>query len=193
VSGRRRPFLREPAFARLRLAARRLRRLALVGLLLLALLAGCAPGTPSIFSPRSEPLRLHEIAGEGDAARRASQRLVLQGLASDAKGDARLGRRSYERALQVDANNPFAYLALARQAVESGDSASALEYLEQAELLLGAEDLRSPRVEPHLAGLRGAALLARGDRRGGEELLARASELAPTVWDDGQLSAEELR
>ena len=101
--------------------------------------------------------------------------------------------RSYERALQVDANNPFAYLALARQAVEGGDGASALEYLDQAELLLGAEDLRSPRVEPHLAGLRGAALRAQGDARGASELLAHASELAPSVWDDGQLSAEELR
>ncbi len=165
----------------------------LAPLALIALLTGCAAGAPSIFSPRTEPLRLHEIASEGDAARRASQRLVLQGLASDAQGDARLGRRSYERALQVDANNPFAYLALARQAVEGGDGTSALEYLEQAELLLGAEDLRSPRVEPHLAGLRGAALVARGDTRGGDELLAQASELAPSVWEDGRLSAEELR
>ena len=72
-------------------------------------------------------------------------------------------------------------------------AASALEYLEQAELLLGAEDLRSPRVEPHLAGLRGAALRARGEQRAASELLARASELAPSVWDDGQLSAAELR
>jgi cytochrome c-type biogenesis protein CcmH/NrfG len=118
---------------------------------------------------------------------------VLQGLASDAKGDARVGRRNYERALQVDANNPFAYLALARQAVEGGDGASALEYLEQAELLLDAEDLRSPRVEPHLAGLRGAALRSRGDTRGASELLAHASEMAPSVWDDGELSADELR
>ena len=158
-----------------------------------ALLSGCAAGAPSIFSPQPEPLRLHEIADQGDAARRASQRLVLQGLASDAKGDARVGRTNYERALQVDANNPFAYLALARQAVEGGDGALALEYLEQAELLLDAEDLRSPRVEPHLAGLRGAALRERGDTRGASELLAHASELAPSVWDDGELSADELR
>lgn len=158
----------------------------------IALLTGCAGGA-SIFSPRQEPLRLHEIADAGDAARRASQRLVLQGLAADAQGQTRPARRSYERALQVDVNNPFAYLALARQAVEGGDGTSALEYLEQAELLLGAEDLRSPRVEPHLAGLRGAALRARGDARGARELLGRASQLAPSVWDDGQLSAEELR
>jgi tetratricopeptide (TPR) repeat protein len=166
--------------------------LLLLGLLGLASLAGCT-GRASIFAPRAEPLRLHEIAGEGDAARRASQRLVLEGLASDAKGQARLARRSYERALQVDANNPFAYLALARQAVEAGDTASAFEYLEQSELLLGAEDLRSPRVEPHLAGLRGAALRARGDERAASPLLAQASDLAPIVWGDGELSADELR
>ena len=170
----------------------RLRR-GLVGLLAAALLAGCAAGTPSIFSPQAEPLRLHEIADQGDAARRASQRLVLQGLASDAKGDARVGRRNYERALTVDPNNPFAYLALARQAVESGDAASALESLEQAELLLDAEDSRSPGVEAHLAGLRGAALRERGDTRGASPLLAHAAELAPSVWDDGELSADELR
>jgi tetratricopeptide (TPR) repeat protein len=140
-----------------------------------------------------EPLRLHDIAGEGDAARRASQRLVMQGLSYDASGGARQARTHYERALQIDANNPFAYLALARQAVEADDGVSALEYLEQAELLLAAEGLRSPGVEPHLAGLRGAALRSRGDERAASELLARASDLAPSVWDDGALSAEELR
>jgi hypothetical protein len=164
-----------------------------LGCLALAFVASCAGRVP-IFAPVPvAPLRLHEIAGDGDAARRASQRLVLQGLGLDAKGQARLARTSYERALQVDVNNPFAFLALARQAVDAGDGASALEYLEQAELLLGAEDIRSPRVEPHLAGIRGGALLARGDRAGGDVLLARASALAPTVWSDGRLSAAELR
>jgi tetratricopeptide (TPR) repeat protein len=162
-------------------------------LVVIAALAGCAGLRPRFAPPTSEPLRLHEIADEGDAARRASQRLVLQGLEFDAQGRTRNARMSYERALQVDANNPFAYLALARQAVESGDGNSALEYLEQAEVLLGSEDQISPRVEPHLAGLRGAALRLSGDDRAASELLLRASKLAPTVWDDGQLSADELR
>jgi Flp pilus assembly protein TadD len=169
---------------------RRGRRLAL-GLVALAALAGCAGGGSMLRG--SEPLRLHEVADAGDPVRRASQRLVLQGLASDASGDTRIARTSYERALQVDANNPFAYLALARWSVEDGDGERALEYLDQAELLLGAEDLLSPRVEPHLAGLRGAALRGRGSERTSRELLARASALAPGVWDDGNLSAEELR
>jgi tetratricopeptide (TPR) repeat protein len=157
------------------------------------MLSGCA-GAGGLFAPSaSEPLHLHEIAGDGDAARRASQRLVLQGLASDSDGQTRLARTSYERALQVDANNPFAYLALARQSVEGGDGDAALEYLEQAELLLEAEDQRSPRVEAHLAGLRGAALRERGDAARASALLEQASELAPTIWDDGALSADELR
>jgi Flp pilus assembly protein TadD len=153
---------------------------------------GCAGRAP-LFGAAPEPLRLHEIADEGDAARRASQRLVLQGLAVDAQGRSRLARTSYERALQVDPNNPFAYLALARHAVDAGDGGGALEYLEQAELLLDAEEPRSPRVEPHLAGLRGCALRTRGDADAARPLLARASELAPSVWEDGRLSADELR
>jgi tetratricopeptide (TPR) repeat protein len=157
-----------------------------------ALLSGCAGGG-GLFTSAPEPLHLHEIAGDGDAARRASQRLVLQGLASDSDGQTRLARTSYERALQVDANNPFAYLALARQSVEGGDGDAALEYLEQAELLLEAEDQRSPRVEAHLAGLRGAALRERGDAARANPLLEQASELAPAIWDDGALSADELR
>ena len=171
-----------------------MRPLVAFGCVTLALaLSGCFARVPTPAPRPVEPLRLHEVVGEGDAARRASQRLVLEGLALDAKGQARLARTSYERALQVDVNNPFAYLALARQAVEAGEGASALEYLEQAELLLASEDLRSPRVEPHLVGLRGAALLAKGDASGAQVWLARASTLAPKVWTDGRLSAAELR
>ena len=167
---------------------------ALAFVCLLALLAGCAARVPAMIPTKPiVPLRLQEVAGDGDATRRASLRFVLQGLSHDAQGQTRLASTSYERALQIDVNNPFAYLALARQGVEAGDGDSALEYLEQAELLLGAEDLRSPRVEPHLAGLRGAALRERGDEAGARALLARASSLAPTIWSDGQLSAIELR
>jgi len=171
-----------------------MRRLSALGCIALTLtLVGCFARVPTPAPRPVEPLRLREVAAEGDATRRASQRLVLEGLGYDAKGQTRLARTSYERALQVDVNNPFAYLALARQAVEVGDGASALEYLEQAELFLGSEDLLSPRVEPHLAGLRGAAMLAQGDRSGAQVYLARATALAPKVWSDGELSATELR
>jgi hypothetical protein len=161
---------------------------------LAAALAGCAAGGPrfGVVGP-VEPLRLSEIAGDGDAARRASQRLVLQGLTADAQGNARSARTSYERALQVDANNPYAYLALARQSVDDGDGAAALEYLDQAELLLGAEGERSPRVDPHLAGLRGGALRESGNESRARTLLHDAAQSAPSVWDDGRLDADELR
>ena len=151
------------------------------------ILVGCAGG--GIFA--RGPLRLSQIDSEGDPARRASLRLCLQGLESDADGHARLALSQYERAIQIYPTNPFAYLSLARYEVERGDPERALGYLDRAELLLDSEGARSPRVEPHLVGLRGAALAQAG--LGGEEMLARAYDLSPSVWDDGQLSAAELR
>ena len=47
-------------------------------LMLLMLLPGCA----STFRS-SQPLRLSEVSGKGDAARRASMRLIAEGLESD--------------------------------------------------------------------------------------------------------------
>ncbi len=91
------------------------RRLALF--VLLVGVAGCAG--PSRFS--REPVRLSDLASEGDPARRASLRLVTRGLDSDSGGQAQLALSQYERAIQVDPNNPFAYLAIARHHVERGD------------------------------------------------------------------------
>jgi tetratricopeptide (TPR) repeat protein len=115
---------------------------------------------------------------------------VLQGLDEDAAGRVETARSSYERALQIDATNPYAYLALARLEVEAGRFDRALEALDQAELFFGGE---APGVEAHLAGLRGAASLGKG--YGGEAgaLLDRASQMAPEVWADGHLTAAELR
>jgi tetratricopeptide (TPR) repeat protein len=139
-----------------------------------------------------EPLRISQIAGQGDPARRASQRLLLQGLEEDAQGRARAALGQYERALQVDPTNPFAYLALARHEVEWGSPHRALEVLAQAETLL-ATDADSLRVEAHLVGLRGASLAALGRSAEAAALLARARSLAPAVWADGRLDAAELR
>ena len=173
--------------AALRSAGLPVRRLTALACVVLFLAAGCAGS--GIFS--RGPLRLSQIGSEGDPARRASLRLCLQGLDSDSGGRPRLARSRYERAIQIDATNPFAYLALARHEVERGDPQRALEYLDRAEMLLDSEGVRSPRVEPHLVGLRGAALEQAG--LGGEELLARAYDLSPSVWDDGWLTAAELR
>jgi tetratricopeptide (TPR) repeat protein len=131
------------------------------------------------------------VGREGDATRRASVRLCLLGLEADEAGRASLAESHYERAIQIDPTNPFAYLALARHALDVDEPVRALEYLNQAEVLLESQAARSPRVEPHLAGLRGAAL--RMDGRGGDDLLDDAARLSPSVWSDGQLSAAELR
>ena len=46
-------------------------------------------------------------------------------------------------------------------------------------------------MQKYLAGLRGAALRATGSA--GDGYLEQARRLAPSVWDDGQLTAAELR
>ena len=156
------------------------------GLLMIGL--GCASRT----SPRPvEPVRVSQIDAAADPVRRASLRLTLDGLDADARGRSTRARSQYERAIQIDPTNPWAYLALARLEVARGDANRALEYLQQAESLLRAERAFSPGVQPHLFGLRGAALQATG--RDGLPELERAAQLAPAVWGDGQLSPSELR
>ena len=177
-------------------------RPAVVSLLLVAaLLAACAgparrgrtrPGEAAPPTP-VEPLRLEEVAGAGDATRRASTRLVLQGLDADAAARPQEALRLYERSLQVDATNPWAYLALARYHAEEGTASLTLSYLDKAQALLGAQRARTPGVEPHLVGLRGEALLAAGRSAEAAPLLERARFLSPSVWADGHLSPSELR
>jgi len=169
------------------------RRAAPIGLLVLASLLfasglGCA--TRTVYQ-QVEPVRISSVEPAGDAVRRASLRLCTEGLRSDERGRSARARSQYERAIQIDPTNPWAYLSLARHEVESGDPDRALEYVEQAESLLRAEGVRSPGVEPHLLGLRGAALQATG--RDGAPDLERAARLAPAAWSDGHLSAAELR
>lgn len=173
------------------MAARR--PLGAAGLLVaVACLAACAPvvgPTPE----RVEPLRLSERVDRGDPARRASTRLVLDGLDEDAAGRSGLARAAYERALQVDPSNPWAYLALARHHAESRAPGRALPFLDKAEASIRAEGEASPGVEAHLVGLRGVAARGAGRTDEAEALLERARTLAPEVWTDGRLSAEELR
>ena len=155
-----------------------------------ALGAGCALRFAPL--PGAEPaLRVSDAALGGDATRRASLRLVLQGLDEDSAGRDAAARSSYERAIQIDSTNPYAYLALARHEVDAERWDNALEALDQAELLFGADG--APGVEAHLAGLRGAARLGNGYGDDGGELLDRAGQIAPEVWADGRLGAEELR
>jgi len=188
-------------------SARRLSILGLLPVLLVACAAprrttrtvtssGAAKGTgvaPQALPSPAPPLHLSELAVEGDPARRASMRFVLEGLDADAAGSESEASGLYQRALQVDPSNPYAYLALARQRAEGEEPAHALPYLEKARLLLAAEKADSPSVEAHLCGLRALALEAAGRSEEAKELMARAKVLAPEAWSDGRLDAAELR
>jgi tetratricopeptide (TPR) repeat protein len=161
--------------------------------LLVVLLAGCSATRALVSEPSVEPIALSELAGRGDPARRASQRLVLEGLDEDDAARPAAALAQYERALQVDPTNPWAWLALARHEVDEGDPARALSFLDKAEALLRDDAADPLRVEPHLVGLRGEALTALGRTGEGLELLRRARASAPSVWSDGRLDAAELR
>ena len=138
-------------------------------------------------------LRVSEAAGEGDPARRASLRIVVNGLDADAADQPERALGIYEEAIRVDPNNPYAYLAVARHHAETDDPDWALSFLDKADALFRAEGGPSPRVEPYLVGLRGQALYASGHFDEGLVLLEQAREAAPDVWSDGVLSAAELR
>jgi len=147
----------------------------------------------SLPGPGSKALRIESVADDGDPTQRASTRLVLDGLTSDIAGDPSRALSQYERAIQVDSGNPFAYLALARHHVEQRDGRQALVYLDRAQGLFESLELDSPRVEVHLTGLRGNALRLVGRTRDGDALLADAAHRSPSVWGDGRLTAAELR
>lgn len=159
--------------------------LILIAPMLLAL--GCAGVA------RTDAPRMSDLASDGDERFRASQELVIEGLAADERLDGARARSRYERALQIDASNPWVYLALARHYVEAGESSRALSHLDRAETLLESEASGSPGAGVHLTGLRGAALALEGDYTEARALLDSAARSAPGVWGDGQLSASELR
>ena len=162
------------------------RRLLACSILLTALVQGCA-------GLRPQPVRVSEQADDGDPARRASMLLVVEGLDADANFEPDSARDLYQRALQVDPTNPYAYVAIARHRVDGTNPASALPFVDKAQALLEAEGALTPGVEAHLEGLRGSALLGAGRREEAMPLLLRARTLAPETWSDGRLDAEELR
>jgi tetratricopeptide (TPR) repeat protein len=120
-------------------------------------------------------------------------RLILTGLAEDQELRPAQALALYERALQVDPNNPFAYLALARHHVDGEDPERALAFLDKADVLLANSDWQSPGLEADLVGIRGSALYASDHIESALPLLERARSLAPAVWDDARLDAYELR
>ena len=163
--------------------------------LLPALLFACtlAPGTPRDLDDLVAPVRISELADEGDAARRASIRLIIEGLDADEQGYPERARGDYERALQVDATNPYVYLSLARHHADGVDPLLALPLLDRADALFDLQGEESPRVAAHLLGLRGQIYYASGRVSEGIDYLERARALAPYVWSDGELAPSELR
>ncbi len=133
-----------------------------------------------------------DVAEEGDARRRASNRLVDEAL-SDELADTPRAVERIRRALQVDPTNPWAYLALAREQVSRGEYPAAWAALDQAEARILAEGEIPPGVQAHLSGLRGRVLVAQDNSAAAFPLLAEAARLAPAAWDDQHLNAAELR
>jgi len=159
-----------------------------LGLVLAALLlGGCAVGGGP------PPPRVSDLADAGDGRFRASQRLVLEGLDADERGRPDAARARYERALQADSSNPWAYLALARHYVDADQPRPALRHAERAAALFESLDWESPGALVHCDGLRGAALALEGRDDEARLLLERAARSAPSVWGDGHLAAAELR
>ena len=142
---------------------------------------------------RDGPLRLSDITHLGDARRQASTRLIVEGLDSEVDAQSRRALSRYERAIQIDASNPYAYLALARHSVEQEDPDRALAYLDHAGSLFDSTEDDAPGAQTHLIGLRGAALDLAGRSREAEPLLHEAAQRSPELWGDGRLDAAELR
>ena len=162
------------------------------GALAALLLAGAlALGCQTAGGARGGGATVHlaREAGSGDPARRASMRLVLSGLDSDEAGRSAEASSLYERALQVDPTNPYAWLALARQEVFEGDPDRGLADLDKADALLASDDAAAA----HLAGIRAAGLRAVGQPALAEPFMREARERAPAAWADGKLDAAELR
>jgi Tfp pilus assembly protein PilF len=157
-------------------------------LVLSLLLAACAQPVE-----RVEPVQFSHLAQMGDSQRRASLRLVVAGLEADAAGQRERALASYERAIRVDGTNPYSYVALARHWIEAGEPARGIVFVDQAEVLLesSGEDTLGARV--HLVGLRGRAASMDGRPEEAADFLKRAAEMAPKIWGDGILSADELR
>jgi len=180
----------EASVNRATLALRPLSAAVLVAGTWIALVGGCAGPTRA---PRGEALRISEIDHLGDARRRASTKLVVEGLDAEIDSTPQRALSRYQRAIQIDPGNPFPYLALARYYAAIADPERALEHLDRAQSLLDPDGALFWEAEAHLLGLRGWAFAAAGRSADAGPLLEEAGKLAPSVWRDGRLDASELR
>jgi len=150
------------------------------------------PTAPGLPEP-DHAITLGEVLEQGDDRRRASNHLLDEGLAADDLGDPGRALDRYELALKIDPGNPWAYLALARHELDRNEPTRALAALDRCRSLLEMHGALSARVETHLLGLRGASLEALGRPSEADPLLDEARRRAPRAWQDGVLSAAELR
>ena len=162
--------------------------------LVVSCLAACSGLNLYIPSqPPEHPLTTTAALGQTDSTRDASLRLVIAGLDDDSAGRPNRALASYQRAVRVDATNPFAYLALARHHLEGGSVVEASAFLDQARSLFESQQQLGPSVDVWGIGLR--AWIDREEAR--DELadlrFAAARKLSPEIWDDERLSAAELR
>jgi tetratricopeptide (TPR) repeat protein len=164
---------------------------------LVAVLAGlgcAAPVTRAGTSPEGgRAFRVSDLAGRGESSRRAATNLLLEGLDEDAAGRPDRALALYQRSLQLEPRNPYAYLVLARHHADGEQPQRGLSFLDQAETLFDSQGGAPPGVEVHLEGLRGAALAGAGRASEAASLLDGARRRAPSVWGDGRLSPQELR
>lgn len=135
------------------------------------------------------PLRISERAVEGDARRRASMQLVVDGITEEVRGHVETALSRYDDALKLDPNNPYVALAMARHEVFDGDPDRGLAQLDRYEALAPRDALAAA----HVAGLRGAAFMRLGQSALARPYLEEARALAPSVWGDARLDARELR
>ena len=163
--------------------------------LMLATVLACFDGSRGLPAPArsAPPLTASRALGLTDPSRDASLRLVMAGLDEDAAGRPARARAGYQRAIRVDPTNPFAYLALARQHLESGSLDEADAFLDQARTLFESEGWRGPGVDVWGFGLRAGIERERGRDEQADRLFDRARALAPEVWRDERLAPGELR
>ena len=153
--------------------------------------SGCAGRQLPAPSPGGDALRVSTWAERGDARRRASTRLVLDGLDIGGFGREAEAMAQFGQAIQIDPSNPLAYLAMARQETFHGDPRRALAYLDKARATFG-RSADGMLATAHLRGLEGVSLAALGREQEADRLLDEARALA-RVWSDGRLDAAELR
>lgn len=153
---------------------------------------GCAVTGPRGVT-HTRPLRISDKLSEGDATRRASVRLVVEGLDADAAGLSARALSRYERAIQTDPTNPYAFLALARHNAEAERPERALALLDQAEVLLQSEGELAPAAQIQIRGLRSWVMWKQTGAPESAVTLDEVAAASPEVWGDGRLSSQELR